>query len=96
MPNAGAGEVTSFTQYGRTNKRVFYEAPVEMPILAVTELARGGELGSEVRFRLKDGVIIDTLTGKRCQSVKRKGVYFMRLDFPKDVGDPSVFARPEM
>ena len=96
MPNDGAGEVESFTRDVKTNTRVFYEAPVEMPILAVTELAREGELGSEVRFRQKDGVIIDTLTGKRCQFVKRKGVYFMRLYFPKGVGDQSVFARPDM
>ena len=96
MPDSGAGEVASFTRDGKVNKRVFYGAPVEMPILAVTELAREGELGSEVRFRLKDGVIIDNLTGKRCQFVKRKGVYFMRLYFPKDVGDKSVVARPDM
>ena len=96
MPNSGAGEVASLTRDGKVNKRVFYEAPVEMPILSVTELAREGELGSEVRFRIKDGVIIDNLTGKKCQFVKRKGVYFMRLYFPKDAGDPSVFARPDM
>ena len=54
-----------------------------MPILAVTELTKEGELGSEVRFRIKDGVIIDHLTGHRLHFVKRKGVYFMRLYFRK-------------
>ena len=54
-----------------------------MPILAVTELTKEGELGSEVRFWIKDGVIIDNLTGHRVHFVKRKGVYFMRLYLSK-------------
>ena len=36
-----------------------------MPILAVTELAEEGEVESEVRFRIKDGVIIDNSSGHR-------------------------------
>ena len=83
MENNGAGEVTSYSRDGTKSKRVFYEAPVEMPILAVTELTKEGELGSEVRFRINDGVIIDNLTGHRVHFVKRKGVYFMRLYFSK-------------
>ena len=63
--------------------RPFYDALVEMPIVAVTELAKEGDAGSEVRFRIQDGEIIDNLTGKRCQSVKRTGVYFMHIYFPK-------------
>ena len=87
MENNGAGEVVSYSGDGVMSKRVFYEAPVEMPILAVTELAQEGELGSEVRFRTKDGCIIDNLTGRRAHFVKRKGVYFMRLYFPKNESD---------
>ena len=79
MENAGAGEVISYSRQGR----IFYEAPVEMPILAVAELAKEGEFGSEVRFRVKDGVIIDNLTGQRVHFVKRKGVYFMKMSFRK-------------
>ena len=58
-----------------------------MPILAVAELSMEGELGSEVRFRMKDGVIIDNLTGYRVKFAKRKGVYFMRLFFRKNKQD---------
>ena len=83
MENAGAGEVVSYSQQGNETKRIFYEAPVEMPILAVAELAKEGEFGSEVRFRVKDGVIIDNLTGQRVHFVKRKGVYFMKMYFRK-------------
>ena len=71
-----------------------YEAPVEMPILSVTELSKEGKDGSEVRFRHKDGDIIDNATGKKCHFVKRMGVYFMRLYFPKSPGSNDVMARP--
>ena len=87
MENNGAGEVMSYSGDGVMSKRVFYEAPVEMPILAVTELAQEGKLGSEVRFRAKDGCIIDNLTGRRAHFVKRKGVYSMRSYFPKNESD---------
>ena len=87
LPNNGAGEVISYSREGTLSKRVFYEAPVEMPILAVAELSMEGELGSEVRFRMKDGVIIDNLTGYRVKFAKRKGVYFMRLFFRKNKQD---------
>ena len=83
MENQGAGQVTSFSRDGARSTRVFYEAPVEMPILSVAELSKEGEFGSEVRFGIKDGVVVDNLTGKRVFFVKRKGVYFMRLYFPK-------------
>ena len=83
MHNKGAGEVVSYSRDGTASKRVFYEAPVEMPILAVAELSKEGELGSEVQFRMRDGFITDSLTGRRVQFVKRKGVYFMKLYFKK-------------
>ena len=79
MEKAGAGEVISHSRQGNETKRIFYEAPVEMPILAVAELAKEEEFGSEVRFGVKDGVIIDNLTGQRVHFVKRKGVYFMNI-----------------
>ena len=83
MRNKSAAEVVSYSRDGTASKRVFYEAPVEMPILAVAELSEEGELGSEVQFRMRDGFIIDSLTGRRVQFVKRKGVYFMKLYFKK-------------
>ena len=83
MDNAGAGEVISYSRQGSETTRIFYEAPVEMPILSVAELAKEGEFGSEIRFRVRDGVIMDNLTGQRVHFVKRKGVYFMRMYFRK-------------
>ena len=90
MANTGAGEVTTHSRNGKATKRVFYEAPVDMPILSVAELSKEGELGSEIRFRTKDGIMVDNLTKDRTHFVKRKGVYFVRLymrknsvDFPR-------------
>ena len=93
MDNNGAGEVVSYSQDGTESKRIFYEAPVDMPILAVAELAQEGELGSEVLFRSRDGCLIDNLTGRKVHFVKRKGVYFMRLYFRKGIN--SGFTRQE-
>ena len=67
-----------------------------MPILSVTELSKDGDSGPDIRFRSKDGEIIDNATGKKCHFVKRMGVYFMRLYFPKSsspVARPSGFGR---
>ena len=87
LPNRGARVVTCYDRSGAKCDRLFYEAPVEMPILSVTELSKEGRSGSEVRFRIQDGDIIDNFTGKKCHFVKRMGVYFMRLYFPKPTGD---------
>ena len=90
MASTGAGEVITHSRDGRTTKRLFYEAPVDMPILSVAELAKEGELRSEIRFRTKNGIMVDNLTKHRTHSVKRKGVYFVglymrknRVDFPR-------------
>ena len=88
LPNRGARSVSCYDRSGFQKTRVFYEAPVEMPILAVTELAQEGDNGSEVRFRLSDGEIIDTSDGRKVPFVKRMGVYFMKIYFPKDVNGP--------
>ena len=64
-----------------------------MPSLSVTELSKEGSSGSEIRFRSVDGDIIDNESGKKCHFVKRMGVYFMRLYFPKSTED---FGRPDM
>ena len=88
LPNQGARSVACYDRSGFRKSRVFYEAPVEMPILAVTELAQEGDMGSEVRFRLSDGEIIDTFSGKQVPFVKRMGVYFMRIYFPKVASGP--------
>ena len=88
LRNRGARIATCFHKSGSQCERTFYDAPVEMPILSVTEISKEGRSGSEVRFRAKDGVIIDNATGRTTPFVKRMGVYFMRLYFRKNAGDP--------
>ena len=96
MPNQGARSVECFDQTGKKTTRVFYEAPVEMPILSVTEIAKEGTMGSEVRFRQQDGEIIDTMTGQSVDFVKRMGVYVMRIYFHKVKGRKDMdFGRQE-
>ena len=87
--------MTSLARNGEVATRAFCGAPVGMPILAVNELAKEGELGSEFCFRARDGVIFDALTGNNCDFVKTNGVYFMRLYFPKKNPDSSFNTRPD-
>ena len=98
LPNRGARAVTCYDRNGNKCERLFYDAPVEMPSVAVTELAKEGKTGSEVCFKIQDGEIIDNFTGKRCHFVKRMGVYFMRIYFPKSTGGhnrSAGFGRPD-
>ena len=100
LPNQGARAVQCYDRNGSCRSRVFYEADVEMPILAVTELAREGELGTEVNLRHNGGEICDISTGRRSEVVKRMGVYFTRIYFPKSShSEPlneQLFVRPDM
>ena len=96
LPHAGAHRVTSYTRDGAPVNRVFYDANVEMPILAVSELAKEGLTGSDVRLQQRGGYIRDLTTGQRQQIVKRRGVYFtkMYLRKPGKNGIDSGFTRP--
>ena len=98
MPNSGARRVITYNKDGTKVERIFYEVDVEMPILSVAELSEEGVEGSEVRFRKKGGDMEDTLTGRRCLFVKRKGVYFVKLYVPKGTASQKPlepgFARP--
>ena len=96
VPNDGAHCVDSMHRDGTKTSRVFYHANVDMPILAVSELTKEGEHGSEIRFRRKDGIMIDNATGRRQHFVKRKGVYFIKLYVRKSGGANSGFTRPVM
>ena len=100
LPNQGARSVECHDTYGSHRSTIFDEAPVEMPILAATELAQEGVLGSEVRLRSDDGEITDVFTGKQTPFIKRVGVHFTRIYLPKSsngnpVNEP-LFVRPDM
>ena len=96
LHHAGAHRVTSYTQDGAPVRRVFYDANVEMPILAVSELSKEGLTGSDVRLQQRGGYIRDLTTGKRQQIVKRRGVYFTKMYIRKHGRHTidSGFARP--
>ena len=79
---------------GIETSRIFYEAPVEMPILAVAELTKEGPAGSTTGLRRRDGYVEDDLRRTRQHFVKRKGVYFMKIYTRKD-GPNMDFVRPE-
>ena len=79
LPNSGAMKVTTRSKEGIIVERTFYKAPVAMPILAVAELTKEGDMGSTTGFRQRDGYIENNADHKRQHFVKRKGVYFMKL-----------------
>ena len=96
LPHAGAHRVTSYTSDGAQVNRVFYDANVEMPILAVSELTKEGLTGSDVLLQQRSGYIRDLTTGQQQQIVKRRGVYFTQMYIRKS-GKHSIdsgFTRP--
>ena len=96
LPHSGAHRVISYNRDGSQVGRIFYDADVEMPILAVSELSREGRNGSEVRLRQRDGFIRDLQNGNRQQIVKRRGVYFTKMYIRKldNLSTDSGFIRP--
>ena len=96
MPNTGAHRVRTFHQDGTSVDRTFYQANVDMPILAVAELSQEGSRGSEVRFYKNHGTAIDNASGERQHFVKRSGVYLVKIYVRKHEsnGSESGFIRP--
>ena len=84
LPNSGAMKVATMSKEGVTRERVFYNAPVEIPILSIAEVSQEGPAGSDAKFRRTDGFIEDNKTHERQHFVKRKGVYFMKLYVEKN------------
>ena len=79
MPNEGAIKVTTMSKEGISIDRVFYQAPVDMPILSVAELSKEGPMGSKTSLSLRDGFVKDKQSKMKQHFIKRKGVYFMKL-----------------
>ena len=91
LQNCGTHRIFSYTSNGHRTNRIFYDANVEMPILAMSKLSKEGPSGSEVRLQAEDGFIKDLSTGQRQPVVKRRGVCFTKLLVKKN--NPGV-ARP--
>ena len=80
------------TLEGHVINQTFEDADVDMPILAITELAANGLRGSDVIFRMHDGSIVDLEKNATSRFVRRKGVYFIKVYTPND--NMSGFTRP--
>ena len=96
LPNKGAMRVTTVSQEGIVRERIFYDAPVDMPIISIAEESKQGKAGSSALFRRLDGFIEDDATKERQHFVKRKGVYFMKVFIKRKKALESElgFARP--
>ena len=90
----GVFTLDALSAEGNLISQQFEDADVDMPIMAVVELAANGSKGSDVLFWQHDGALIDNATGKSSKIIKRKGVYFMKIFIPKSRVAHPDFARP--
>ena len=84
---------------GHQTQTRFLDAPIDMPILAVSQISQGGAMGSDVSFSNTGSTITGKQSGVKTAFVKRNGVYFLRLLVRKtplaNDADPEVHvARP--
>ena len=86
--------VTTTSQEGIIRERIFYDAPVDMPIISIAEVSQEGSDGSSTQFRKLDGFIEDNATHEKQHFVKRKGVYFMNIFVRKKKANEMDFGRP--
>ena len=99
MTNQEAMKILTRSTEGIVTERIFYDAPVETPILSVGGIAREGAMGSKTTLRLQDGYIEENNKSQQRQHfVKRKGVYLVKLYTERRAdNDPNAeinFARP--
>ena len=97
LPNSGAMLIPTLSQEGIARQRIFYDAPVDMPILSIAEISKEGPEGSSTNFGRYDGYIEDNFNHERQKFVKRKGVYFMKIYVkrkPSGETNDLVFGRP--
>ena len=98
MENQEAMKMITGSKEGSATEQIFYDAPVETPILSVADIARKRDMVSKTTFLLQDGCIENIKSQQRQHFVKRKGVYFMKLYTERKVdNDPNAemdFARP--
>ena len=92
LKSRGCFDLQLMTQEGNIINQTFEDTDVDMPILAVTELAANGLQGSDVIFRQHDGSIVDLEKNAASRFVRRKGVYFIKVYTPND--NMSGFTRP--
>ena len=84
LKSRGCFDLQLMTQEGNIINQTFEDTDVDMPILAVTELAANGTQGSDVIFRQHDGSIVELEEDATSRFVRRKGVYFIKVYTPND------------
>ena len=84
LKSRGCFDLQLMTQEGHLINQTFEDTDVDMPIIAVTELAANGIQGSVVIFRQHDGSIVDLEANATSRFVRRKGVYFIKVYTPND------------
>ena len=92
----GRFNVDGVTSEGHHSTTSFVDAPVEMPIMAVSEVSDSGAQGCDVRLGKKGGTVTDIATRATSRVWRRRGVYFLRLYVPKSQteGRSMGFVRP--
>ena len=90
----GAMKVVTTSQEGLVRERMFYDAPVDMPIISIAEVSHEGSAGSSTQFRRLDGFIEDNATHAKQHFVKRIGDYFMKIFVKKRLANEMPFGRP--
>ena len=101
LPYQGQFRVNALTDEGHATQVDFVDADVDMPILSGAMICEGGADGSDLSFNKMGGNIVDVRSGRNSQFIKRQGVYFIRLNVPKertdvesDDGAGNGFVRP--
>ena len=96
MKTNGTFVVQGQTTEGYKTSTRFVDADVDMPILAVSDIASSGERGCDVKFDEKGGSIIDNATQTSARFHKERGVYFLRIFVRASTvrAEPPTFARP--
>ena len=94
LKSRGCFKIKAMSSEGNPIVQTFEDADVDMPIMAVVELAENGEEGSDLLFRKNDGAIVDVKSEAISKFIRRKGVYFMKIYVPKDKPSDMDFTRP--
>ena len=98
LKSRGTFTVHGFTSEGQKISPDFEDTDVEMPIVAVNDISKED---LEVIFRQEQSELMDSSTGRKSKSVKKKGVYFMKMLYKKhqcdddcEHGEQPSFTRP--
>ena len=84
LHSRGTFQINARTSEGHVISPTFEDADVEMPIVAITDIATNGHDGTETLFRCNGGEIVDFETRNKSNFIRRNGVYFMKMYYKTD------------